>query len=180
VLTTSGRAVVSVSSDELRNHRVVDSRIEAFDWPVGKAHPSGAATLSRGAAAGTADIVAQGTSASIAWTQRPKGSPRALWVARWTPKGLQRPNLYDTRALGLPVLLAPAPGGALDVFYRAAGAHWFTVRLSAAGRFSGTSVVTPPGESIAAIDVASAGTHLVAAWTGRGGGPHVQLARPSR
>jgi len=178
VMTAGGRAVISVSSDELLNHRVVDSRVEAFDWPVGAAHPSGAATLSRGAAAGSADVVAQGTSAAIAWTQRPKGSTRTLWVARWTAKGLQRPSLYDTRALGLQVLLAPAPSGALDAFYRAAGAHWFTVRLSRAGRFSGTSAVTPPGDEVGAIDVASAGSSVVAAWTGRGGGPKVQLASP--
>jgi hypothetical protein len=178
VMTASGRAVISVSSDELLNHRVVDSRVEAFDWPVGDAHPSGAATLSRGAAAGSADIVAQGTSAAIAWTQRPKGSPRALWVARWTVKGIQRPNLYDTRALGLPVLLAPAPSGALDIFYRAAGAHWFTVGLSRAGRFGGTSVVTPPGDDVSAIDVASGGSRVVAAWTRQNGRPRVQVARP--
>ena len=171
--------MICVSSDELLNHRVVDSRVEAFDWPVGDTHPSGAATLSRGAAAGSADIVAQGTSAAIAWTQRPKGSPRAFWVARWSKKGLERPNLYDTRALGLQALLAPAPSGTLDVFYRAAGAHWFTVRLSRAGRFSGTSAVTPPGDDVGAIDVASAGIRVVAAWTGRGGGPRVQVAKPA-
>jgi hypothetical protein len=180
VMTARGRAVVCVSSDELRSHRVVDSRVEAFDWPAGDAHPSGAATLSRGAGAGTADVVVQGASAAIAWTQRPKGSPRALWIARWTPRGLQRPSLYDTRALGLQVVLAPAASGALDAFYRAAGAHWFTVRLSRAGRFSGTSVVTPPSESISAIEVASAGRQVVAAWTGRERGPRVQLARPAR
>lgn len=180
VMTASGRAVVCVSSDELRDHRVVDSRVEAFDWPVGEPHPSGAATLSRGAAAGTADIVSQGTAAAIAWTQRPKGSPRALWVARWTPKGLQRPNIYDTRQLGLAALLAPAANGALDIFYRAAGAHWFTVRLSSAGRFSGTVSVTPPGASIGAIDVAADGSHPAAAWTRPAGGARAQMAQPHR
>jgi hypothetical protein len=179
VMTGGGRAVICVSSDELVNRRVVDRRVEAFDWPARAAHPSGAATLSRGAAAGVADIVTQGTSAAIAWTQRSKGSPRALWVARWTVKGIQRPNLYDTRALGSPVLLSSAPSGALDLFYRAAGAHWFTVRLSQPGRFTGTSLVTPPGDAVHAIDVASAGNRVVAAWTSPGGRSRVQLATPA-
>jgi hypothetical protein len=178
VMTAGGRAVVSISSDELGNHQVLDSRVEVFDWPVGAAHPSGAATLSRDSAAGTADIVAQGTAAVIAWTQRSKGSPRALWVARWTTKGIQRPNLYDTRALGLAVLLTPAPNGALDLFYRASGPRWFTVRLSAAGRFTGTSSVTPAGESVSAIDVASAARRRAAAWTRRDGPARVEVARP--
>jgi hypothetical protein len=178
VMTASGRAVVCISSDELRDHQVVDSRVEAFDWPIRVPHPSGAATLSRGAAAGTADIVSQGTAAAIAWTQRPKGSPRALWVARWTSKGLERPNIYDTRQLGLTALLAPAVNGALDAFYRAAAGHWFTVRLSSAGHFTGTTAVTPPGASIDAIDVAGGGSHPAAAWTRPAGG--VQMARPHR
>src|SRR4029450_3223797 len=34
----------------------------------------------------------------------------------------------------------PARNGAVDAFYRAGGLRWFTVRLSAAGRYTGTTV----------------------------------------
>jgi hypothetical protein len=180
VLTNDGRAVVAVSSIELRSDRVsvADRRVEAFEWKSSAPHPSAAATLSRGAAAGGADVIARGKAAVIAWTQRPKGAPRALWATRWTGKGLQRPNVYDTRALGSPVLLTAAPRGAVDTFYRAAGNRWFTVRLSAAGLYRGTTTVTPPGEEIDEIDVASAGSHAAASWTLGGRIARVQLGRP--
>jgi hypothetical protein len=112
----------------------------------------------------------------IAWTQRPKGAPRSLWAARWTAKGLQKPSIYDTHALAAPVLLTPARAGAVDAFYRAGGLRWFTVRLSAAGRYAGTTVVTPPGESVALIDVAAAGPHRAAAWST--GSRRARLAHP--
>jgi hypothetical protein len=179
VVTSKGRAVVTVSSKELRGLAVADARVEAFDWAATALAPSTAATLSRGAAAGEADVVALGANAVIAWTQRPKNSPRALWTTRWTPKGLERPNLYDTHALGLSVLLTAGPRGAVDAFYRAGGPRWFTVRLTAAGRYRDTSVVTPPGEHIALIDVAASGGHLAASWTARPGRPRVQVARPA-
>jgi hypothetical protein len=187
VITSTGRAVVVVSSFELRGSApvpgqkpvIVDQRVEAFDWTRKAAHPSAAATLSRGAAAGTADVVAQGASALIAWTQQPPGGPRALWVARWTPPGLQRPNLYDTHNLGLPVLLVPAPRGGVDAYYEAGGARWFTVRLSAAGLFTGTSSVTPPSQQIPLIDVAAEGARAIAGWTIGRRNARVQVARPA-
>jgi len=187
VMTTAGRAVVAVSSFELRASSptpvqkpvVADQRVEAFDWARGAARPSAAATLSRGAAAGTADVVAQGASALIAWTQQPPGGPRALWVARWAPTGLQRPNVYDTHSLGLPVLLTPAPRGAVDAYYQAGGKRWFTVRLSAAGLFTGTSSVTPPGPQIPLIDLAAEGSRSIAGWTLGTRNARVQIARPA-
>lgn len=186
-MTTTGRAVVVVSSFELRESSpapagkpvVVDQRVEAFDWARKAARPSAAATLSRGAAAGTAAVVAQGPSAVIAWTQQPPGGPRALWVARWTPTGLQRPNLYDTHNLELPVLLTTAPQGAVDAYYQAGGQRWFTVRLSAAGLFTGTSSVTPPGQQIPLIDIAAEGSRSIAGWTVGKRNARVQVARPA-
>src|SRR4051794_37558508 len=155
VITSQGRAVVVVSSYELRRTAVaplfVDQRVEAFDWPASAARPSAAATLSRSASAGVADVVTQGGSAVIAWTQRAPSSPRELWATTWTAKGVQRPRVYDTHALGAPVLLAPGRHGAVNVFYRAGGPRWFTVRLTAAGLYVGTSNVTPPGEAVALI-----------------------------
>jgi hypothetical protein len=65
----------------------------------------------------------------------------------------------------------------VNVFYRASGRRWFTVHLSAAGLFRGTSVVTPPGEQVASIDVATAGRHLAASWTA-GPRAHIEIARP--
>lgn len=182
VMTTESRAVVTVTSSELRGGppaSVADRRVEAFDWPIAAARPSAAATFSRGAAAGDADLVAQGASAVIAWTQRPQGAPRALWVTRWTSKGLQRPNLYDTHALGLPVLLTLAPKGAVNVFYEAGGQRWFTVRLSATGLFGGTATVTPPGQKVPLIDVAAEGSGAIAGWTVGKRSPRVQVARPA-
>jgi hypothetical protein len=182
-LTSDDRAVVAVSSNEVRTDTVdvVDRRIEAFEWKRTAQHPSAAATLSRGAKAGAADLVASGQAAVIAWTQRPKGAPRSLWAARWTRKGLQRPNVYDTRALGSPVLLTAAPRGGIDAFYRAGGRRWFTVRLAATGLYRGTSTVTPPGAEVEQIDVAAAGGNTAAAWTiGRRSRSLVQVARPGR
>ena len=182
VITSDGRAVVAVSSSELRGGppaTVADRRVEAFEWPAGAPRPSAAATFSRGAAAGEADLIAQGTSAVIAWTQRPQGAPRALWITRWTPKGLQRPNLYDTHALGLPVILTLAPRGAVDVYYQAGGQRWFTVRLSATGLYGGTAAVTPPGVQISLIDVAAAGSNAMAAWTVGKRTTRIQVARPT-
>ena len=187
VITNGGRAVVAVSSSELRGSSpapdqtpvVADRRVEAFDWPRTAPRPSAAATLSRGASAGDADIVAQGGSAVIAWTQRPQGAPRSLWTTRWTRAGLQRPNVYDTRMLDLPVLLTPAPRGAVDAFYSTAQ-RWFTVRLNAAGLYRGTSTVTAPGIQVPLIDAAAAGPHAAATWTVRNPGTFVQLARPAR
>jgi hypothetical protein len=187
VMTRSGRAVVVVSSYELRGTApaptqtpvVADQRVEAFDWPRTAVRPSTAATLSRGAAAGSADITAQGASAVIAWTQRPPGAPRALWVTRWTSKGLQRPNLYDTHDLGLPVLLTLAPRGAVDAYYQAGSQRWFTVRLSATGLYGGTSAVTPPGEQVPLIDAAAEGSRAIAGWTIGKRRSRVQVARPA-
>jgi hypothetical protein len=187
VMTSTGRAVVAVSSFELRGSSpvpgqkpvVVDQRVEAFDWARKATRPSATATLSRGAAAGTADVVAQGASALIAWTQQPPGGPRALWVARWAPTGLQRPNLYDTHNLELPVLLTRAARGAVDVYYQAGGRRWFTVRLSAAGLFTGTASVTPPGEQVPLIDVAAEGSRTIAGWTVGRRNARVQIARPA-
>jgi hypothetical protein len=180
VVTSDGRAVVAVSSAELRGLSVIDRRVEAFDWPPAAQHPSGAATLSRGAAAGVADAVATGKAVAIGWTQGVAGSPRALWMTRWTSKGPQRPNVYDTRALDAPVLLTRAPRGAVDAFYRAGDRRWFTVRLSAAGLYRGTSVVTPPGKPVSTIEAAAAGRHVAAAWTLRDGATRVQIATPAR
>jgi hypothetical protein len=182
VMTTGSRAVVAVSSSELRGGppaSIADRRVEAFEWPLAAAHPSAAATFSRGAAAGDADLIAQGTSALIAWTERPQGAARALWVIRWTPKGLQRPNLYDTRALRLPVLLTVAPKGAVDVFYVAGGQRWFTVRLASTGLYGGTATVTPPGEKVPLIDVAAEGSRAIAGWTAGKRSVRVQVARPA-
>jgi len=187
VMTSTARAVVAVSSFELRGSGaapgqkpvVVDQRVEAFDWARKVQRPSAAATLSRGAAAGTADVLARGASAVIAWTQQPAGGPRALWVARWTPTGLQRPNLYDTHNLGLPVLLTPAPQGAVDAYYQAGGQRWFTVRLSALGLFTGTSSVTPLSQQVPLIDVASEGSRSIAGWTLGKRNARVQVARPA-
>jgi hypothetical protein len=183
-ITNAGRAVVVVSSSELRGTPapgttpvVTDRRVEALEWPRKAARPGAVATLSRGASAGDADAVAYGSSAAIAWTQRPTGAPRSLWIARWTPRGLQRPNVYDTRMLDSPVLLTPAPRGAVDAFYSTAR-RWFTVRLRADGLYRGTSTVTPPGVQVATIDVASAGRFAAAAWTVRDRGTYAQLARP--
>jgi hypothetical protein len=185
VITSRGRAVVAVSSYELRGSApatpvVADQRVEAFDWPRTAIRPSAAATLSRGAAAGSADIAAQGASAVIAWTQRPPGAPRALWATRWTSKGLQRPNLYDTHDLGLPVQLTLAPRGGIDAFYQAGPQRWFTVRLNATGLYSGTASVTPAGQQVALIGVASEGAHSVAGWTVGKRGARAQLAHPAR
>jgi hypothetical protein len=188
VMTSGGRAVVAVSSFELRGSSpvpvqtpvVVDQRVEAFDWPRKAARPSTASTLSRGATAGTAAVVVQGASAMIAWTQRPQGAPRALWVTRWTRAGLQRPNVYDTHDLRLPVLLTRGPRGAVDAFYQAGGQRWFTVRLSAAGLYRGTSSVTPLGDQIPLIDVAAEGSRAIAGWTIGKRSSRVQLARPAR
>jgi hypothetical protein len=182
VMTTESRAVVAVSSSELRGGppaSVADRRVEAFEWPIAAAHPSAAATFSRGAAAGEADLIAQGASAVIAWTERPQGVPRALWVTRWTSKGLQRPNLYDTHDLGLPVLLTVAPKGAVDVFYAASGQRWFTVRLAATGLYAGTAPITPPGEKVPLISVAAEGSRAIAGWTVGKRSMRVQLARPA-
>ncbi len=187
VITSGGRAVVAVSSSELRGPSpapgatpvVADRRVEAFDWPRAAPRPSAVATLSRGAAAGDAEIVAHGQSAVIAWTQRPQGAPRSLWTTRWTRAGLQRPNVYDTRMLDLPVVLTPAPRGAVDAYYSTAQ-RWFTVRLSAAGLYRGTSTVTGPGTQVPLIDAAAAGPHAAASWTVGGPGTYVQLARPAR
>ncbi len=182
VMTRNGRAVAVVSSGEARGSAggaVVDRRVEAFEWKASAPRPSGAATLSRQAQAGAADVVAHGDAAVIAWTQRPKGSPRALWTTRWTKGGIQRPNVYDTRDLGLPVLLTSAPHGAVDAFYRAGGPRWFTVRLNAAGIYRGTSTVTPPGEQVVSIDVAAQGAHTAAVWTIGKRSTRVQIARPA-
>ena len=187
VITSTGRAVVVVSSFELRGTSpvagqkpvIADQRVEAFDWARKSPHPSATATLSRGAAAGTAGVLVQGASALIAWTQQPPGGPRALWIARWGPTGLQRPNLYDTHNLGLPVLLTPAPSGAIDAYYQAGGQRWFTVRLSAAGLFTGTSSVTPPSQQIPLIDVAAEGGRAIAGWTIGKRNARVQVARPT-
>jgi hypothetical protein len=176
VTTSDGRAVVVVQTIEGRAQTILDSRIEALEWRVAAARPSAAATLSRGAAAGAPAIVEQGATAVIGWTQRPKGAPRSLWTARWTAKGLQKPNIYDTHALASPVLLTAARNGAVDAFYRAGGPRWFTVRLSAAGRYTGTTVVTPPGERVALIDGAAARAHVAAVWSR---GSRVRLARPA-
>ena len=176
-ITGDGRAIIVVYSVLGRGPTVVDARVEAFDWAARAARPSAAATLSRGAAAGDADVVATGASAVIAWTQRAPGAPRALWATRWTAKGPQRPNVYDTRALGSATLLAPASKGGANVFYRASGERWFTVHLSAAGLYSGTSVVTPSGEQVGTIDVAAAGRRLAASWTA-GPPARVEVARP--
>jgi hypothetical protein len=177
VTTGDGRAVVVVQTVEGRAQTILDSRVEALEWRVAAAHPSAAATLSRGAAAGAPAIVAQGATAVIGWTQRPKGAPRSLWTARWTAKALQKPNIYDTHALASPLLLTAARNGAVDAFYRAGGPRWFTVRLSAAGRYNGTTVVTPPGEPVALIHVAEAGPHLAALWSS--GPQRTRLARPT-
>jgi hypothetical protein len=182
VMTTKSRAVVAVSSSELRGGQpgsVTDRRVEAFEWPIAAARPSAAATFSRGAAAGDADLVAQGASAAIAWTERPQGAQRALWVIRWTSKGLQRPNLYDTHDLGLSVQLTIAPKGAVDVFYAASGQRWFTVRLAATGLYGGTATITPPGEKVPLIDVAAEGSRAIAGWTAGKRSVRVQLARPA-
>ena len=176
VTTTDGRAIVVIRTVEFRAGAVADSRVEALDWPVTAARPSPAATLSRGAGAGPAAVVAQGGTAVIAWTQRPTGAPRSLWATRWTAKGPQKPSVYDTHALASPVLLTTARHGAVHAFYRAGGLRWFTVRLSAAGRYSGTTAVTPPNEAVAQIDVAGTGSHAAALWSSR---PHVRLARPA-
>jgi hypothetical protein len=186
VITSEGRAVVVVSSYELRRTAVAplfaDQRVEAFDWSAKAAHPSAAATLSRSASAGVADVVARGPSAVIAWTQRSPASPRELWTATWTAKGVHRPNIYDTHALGSPVALAPGANGAVNVFYRAGGPRWFTVRLNAAGLYVGTSAVTPPGQSVPLIYAAATGRHAAAGWSaqlGRGPGSwRVEVARP--
>jgi hypothetical protein len=182
VMTTESRAVVAVTSSELRGGppaSVADRRVEAFDWPSTAAHPSAAATFSRGAAAGDADVIAQGASAVVGWTQRPEGAPRSLWVTRWTSKGLQRPNVYDTHDLGLPVLLTPAPKGAVDVFYQAGAQRWFTVRLAATGLYGGTAPITPAGEKVPLIDVAAEGSAAIAGWTFGKRGARVQIARPA-
>jgi hypothetical protein len=176
-MTSDGRAIVVVYSVLARGARIADARVEAFAWTVRAARPTSAATLSRGAMAGEPDVVASGKSARIAWTQQTRRTPRALWATRWTGKGPQRPNVYDTRALGGPVLLTVGRRDAVNAFYRAGGQRWFTVRLTAAGLYRGTSVVTPPGEEIAAIDVAAAGGRVAAAWTS-GRGARVQLGRP--
>jgi hypothetical protein len=180
VLTDDGRAVVAVSSAELRGLSVIDRRVEAFEWTATASHPSATATLSRGAAAGVVDAVATGNTVAIGWTQRSPRSPRALWITRWTKKGIQRPNVYDTRALESPVLLTRAPRGGVDAFYSAGGQRWFTVRLRAAGLYRSTSSVTPPGERVATVDVAATGRHVAAGWTSRDGTSRVRLARPVR
>jgi hypothetical protein len=184
-ITTDGRAVVVVPTFEVRPgaprdlvRTVTDTRVEAFDWAPADTRPSIAVTLSRGAAAGPPDLVRVGKSAAIAWTQRPKGLPRALWITRWTPGGIQKPNVYDTHALDLPVLLTRAPRGAVDAFYGTGAQRWFTVRLSGAGLYRETSAVTPAGERVAAIDAAGAGRRAVAAWTFRSHGAQVRFARP--
>ena len=184
VITSAGRAVIVVSGSEIRSTTapdptpvVTDRRVEAFEWTGPSARPSAVATLSRGAAAGDADAIANGARAVIAWTQQPRDAPRSLWIAKWTPRGLQRPNVYDTRILDPPVLLTPASRGAVNAFYSTAQ-RWFTVRLNAAGVYRGTSTVTPPGIQTEAIDAAAAGRHAVAAWTVRDRGTFVQLARP--
>jgi hypothetical protein len=182
VMTTESRAVVVVTSSELRGGppaSIADRRVEAFDWPTASARPSAAATFSRGAEAGDAGLVAQGASAVIGWTERPRGAPRALWVTRWASKGLQRPNLYDTHGLGLPVLLTLAPKGAIDVFYQAGGQRWFTVRLTATGLYGGTATVTPPGERVPLIAVAAEGSTVIAGWTVGKRSARVQIARPA-
>jgi hypothetical protein len=186
VITSQSRAVVVVSSYELRRTAVtplfVDQRVEAFDWPASAAHPSASATLSRSASAGVADVVAQGSSAVIAWTQKAQSSPRELWATTWTAKGVQRPQIYNTRALAAPVVLTAAAGSAVNVFYRAGGPRWFNVRLSAAGRYSGTANVTPAGEGVALIYAAASGNHVAASWHAQlgptAGSRRVQVARP--
>jgi hypothetical protein len=186
VITSEGRAVFVVSSYELRRSPVaplfLDQRVEAFDWSAKAAHPSSAATLSRSASAGVADLVARGSAAVIAWTQRSAGSPRELWAATWTAKGVQRPRIYDTHALGSPVALVSGPNGSVNVFYRAGGPRWFTVRLSSAGLYVGTAAVTPPGESVPLIYAAASGGHAAAGWSAQlGHGPgswRVQVGRP--
>jgi hypothetical protein len=185
VTASDGRAVAVAPTFEVRPgapnalvRTVTDSRVEAFDWGATDARPSIPITLSRAAAAGPPDLVAVGKSVAIAWTQRPKGLPRALWITRWTPAGIQKPNVYDTHGLDLPVLLTRAPKGAVDAFYTTGAARWFTVRLGAAGLYRGTSPVTPPGERVAAIDAAAAGRSAVAAWTFRSHGAQVRFARP--
>jgi hypothetical protein len=179
VTTSDGRAVVVVASGTGAADKARDSRVEAVDWPASATAPSSAATLSRAAGSGEADVVAQGASAAIAWTQRPTGVRRSLWITRWTRGGLRRPDVYDTHALGLPVQLVTARRGALDAFYRAGRARWFTVRLSAAGLYGRTSAVTPATEKVGTIDVASSGRHAAAAWTIRKPRSHVELARPA-
>jgi hypothetical protein len=186
VITSQGRAVVVASSYELRRTAVaplfVDQRVEAFDWAAHAAHPSAAATLSRSASAGVADVVARGASAVIAWTQRAPSAPRELWATTWTAKGVQRPRVYNTHALAAPVVLTPGQGGAVNVFYRAGGPRWFTVRLTAAGLYAGTSNVTPAGEPVALIYAASTGSRAAAAWHAQlgssAGSRRVRVARP--
>jgi hypothetical protein len=186
-IASDGRAVVAAPTFEVRpgapsalTRTVTDSRVEAFDWGAIDARPSIGVTLSRAAAAGPPDLVPVGKSVAVAWTQRPKGFPRALWITRWTPAGIQRPNVYDTHALDLPVVLTRAPRGAVDAFYATGAERWFTVRLGAAGLYRGTSAVTPPSERVAEIDAAATGRHAVAAWTFRGRGFQVRFAQPQR
>jgi hypothetical protein len=177
VTTNDGRAVVVVSSLASRDDKTRDSRLDALDWPADAAHPSTPASLSRAAGAGEADVVARGRSAVIAWTQRPKGTRRSLWAARWGPSGVQRPHVFDTHALGLPVRLTAGPKGAVRAFYRVERARWFTVPLSAAGLYGEIAAVTPAAEQVGTLDVAGTGSHVAATWTR--GGRQVQLARPA-
>ncbi len=184
VITSQGRAVVVVSSYELRRSEVaplfVDQRVEAFDWAANAPQPSAAATLSRSASAGVADVVVQGASAVIAWTQRSPKSQRELWATTWTSKGVQRPRVYTTHALGAPVVLASGAGAAVNVFYRAGGPRWFTVRLTAAGLYRDTSVVTPPGETVPFVYAAAAGSRVAASWSVKLASKwRVQVARPA-
>jgi hypothetical protein len=100
-------------------------------------------------------------------------------VTRWAPTGIQRPNLYDTHNLDLPVLLTAAPKGGVDAYYEAGGQRWFTVRLSAAGLFTGTSPVTSPSLQIPLIEVAAEGARSIAAWTLGRRNARVQVGRPA-
>jgi hypothetical protein len=185
VITSEGRAVVVVSSYELRRSAVAplfaDQRVEAFDWAAAAAHPSAASTLSRSASAGVADVVAQGASAVIAWTQRSPKAPRELWAATWTTKGVQRPRVYTTHALNSPVLLGAGARGAVQVFYRAGGPRWFNVRLTAAGLYRDTAVVTPPGAAVPFVYTATTGSRVAASWSVKVGKAwRTQVARPGQ
>ena len=90
--------------------------------------------------------------------------------------------VYNTHALAAPVVLTPGPGAAVNVFYRAGGPRWFTVRLTAAGLYAGTSNVTPAGQAVALIYAASTGNRAAAAWHAQlgssAGSRRVQVARP--
>jgi hypothetical protein len=186
--TADRRAVVVVTSAELSSVPQPEGtpvltgiRVEAFDWPARAASPSAARLLS-GAQPGTAEVLSGRDKAVIAWTEL-ESEARILRTVSWTGSEPGQARTYRTRNLGIPVVFAAAPHGATDVLYRVGGGHWFTVHLGASGRFSGTTAVTPPGESVTVLAAAAARGHSAAGWTVKTGRSNaswrVQIARPA-